>query len=367
MATTENPGASGLEETRKQAEIKLEPELRPIAEHTLAVFELAAKKAIAHHAAPKQYPLPAGSGHPEQLMYARLKQRPADKSAHAAKLVMPSLSGGLVPAVGGRPAIDLRRPEPVAQQLDRLAPPASINPEALLAGTVDGAAAAPKAAAAVAPYTRVELRLRKVVCVEESNEWGSDELDLAGLSIDATGDTRKLTRFRVHSDFDSGEVDYNPPKTLASFPFAADNTIKIDGKTKSVGYPRSYFVTFMPAEIDNGGFPDFATQMYEKAKVLVTAYIAKAVGAYFGGALGAVIGAAVGKIVGWVMDKLFGLLVTWWEDDMFIPLTSTAKVLGLTADFKGKVGGTAVTSPRRLVWKQHGAEYEFHYEWVLVH
>jgi hypothetical protein len=123
----------------------------------------------------------------------------------------------------------------------------------------------------------------------------------------------------------------------------------------------------MPAEIDNGGFPDFATQMYEKAKVLVTAYVAKAVGAWFGGALGAVIGAAVGKIVGWVMDKLFDLLVRWWEDDMFTPYTSTAKVLGLTADFKGKVGGTAVTSPRRLVWKQHGAEYEFHYEWVLVH
>ncbi len=369
MAATQKPGASNLSEMRKQAKIELEPELRPIAERALAVFELAAKKAIAHEAAPKLYPLPAGSGHPEQIMYARLRQRPNDKRARAAKQVMPTLSGGVTPAIPGLGAgrgIDLRNPAPIADQVDQLAPTLALKPEALLAGWVDGPAGAPKAAAAVAPFTKVELRLHKVVCVSESDEWGSDELDLAGLSIDATGDTRKLARFRVHSDFDTGEkVVYNPPKVFASFPFAPDNTITINGKTKTTGWPRSYYVTFMPAEIDNGGFPDFASALYEKAKVIVTAYIAKAVGAYFGGAVGAVIGAAVGKLVGWVMDKLFDVLVSWWEDDMFVPLTSTAKVLGPTVDFKGKVGGSAVTSQRMLWWKQHGAHLEFHYEWGL--
>lgn len=367
MAVTPQPPASSLEEMRKQADVELEPALRPLAEQALAVFELAAKKAIAHDQAPKQYPLPKGGGHPEQILAARLRQRPADKRKRAAQQVMPTISGGRVPAVlpglATRPAIDLRTPVPISDQIAGVAPKLGLKPEALADARPVAAAAA---AATVLPYTRVELRLRKVVCVDETRELGSDEFDLAGVTIDASGDTGKLARFRVSSDFDSGEkVVYTPPKTLAVYRFSADKTITIDGVTKNVGWPRYNHFTFLPAEIDNGGFPDFAAQLYEKAKVIVTAYVAKAVGSALGGAVGAVIGAIVGKVTAWVMDKLFGLLVRWWEDDMFIPLTSKVKVHSPTADLNGKVGGPAVTSQRMFWWKQHGGHYEIHFEWAL--
>ena len=216
------------------------------------------------------------------------------------------------------------------------------------------------------PYTGVELRIHKVVCREETNEWGSDEFELSGVSIDATGDTRQLSRFRVSSDFDSGEkVTYSPPKIFATFPFSADNRITLNGKTKTVGWPRNYYVTFLPAEIDNGGFPTFAAELYKKAKEMVTKYVAQAVGAYFGGAVGAAIGLAVGKIVGWVMDKLFDLLVRWWEDDIFIPLTSTVEGARRERRLQGQGRRAAITSPRMLWWKQHGGHYEVHYDWHL--
>ena len=78
-----------------------------------------------------------------------------------------------------------------------------------------------------------------MVCVDETRELGSDEIDLAGVSIDATGDPRKLSRFTVHSDMDSGDkVVYNPPRVFARFPFAADTQIKVDGKLQPVGWPR---------------------------------------------------------------------------------------------------------------------------------
>ena len=222
------PADPGLAETRKQVKIELEPELRPIAERALAVLELAAKKAIAHDAAPKEYPMPAGTGHLEQLMYARLEQRPADRRKSSAAQVMPTLRSGAaaVPGLGPKATIDLAhrrsrsstrsarsrrwRSTPTASW----APPATARPRSR-----------PPPKTVIVPYTGVELRIHKVVCREETNEWGSDEFELSGVSIDATGDTRQLSRFRVSSDFDSGEkVTYSPPKIFASFPFSSDNT-----------------------------------------------------------------------------------------------------------------------------------------------
>ena len=66
------------------------------------------------------------------------------------------------------------------------------------------------------------------------------------------------------------------------------------------------------------------------------------------------------------MDKVFAYLVKLWEDDAFIPLTSTVKLASATADFKGKTGGAAVKSSRMWWWKQHGGHYEVYYDWRLT-
>ena len=344
--------------------IKLEPELRGIAEQALAALELASQKALAHEASPKQYPMPKGSGHLEQLMHARLRQRPAATRRAAVAQILPRLQSGgsnfapsLTPGLGPAAGVDLRSTTPVADQLERKVPVASFKPQD------DTAVAASKAAL----FTALELRLTKVVCVDETNELGSDEIDLAGVSIDATGDPRKLPRFTVHSDMDSGDkVIYNPPRVFARFPFAADTQIRIDGKIKPVGWPRSHQVTFLLCEVDNGGFPDFVTAVYEKLRTLVAAWVAKAVGAWIGGPIGAAVGAAIGKIAGWVMDKGFAYLVRIWEDDAFTPVTSTIELDGPDRELNGKRGGTVVTSARRWTWKQHGGHYQLYLDWHLT-
>src|ERR1044071_6528267 len=89
MTVTRGAAAPILDETSKQGAIKLEPELRPIAEQALAAFQLAATKAVAHDAAPAEYPLPAGSDHLEQIMHSRLSQRPATKRKRAQTQVLP--------------------------------------------------------------------------------------------------------------------------------------------------------------------------------------------------------------------------------------------------------------------------------------
>ncbi len=351
-------------DAHQEQTIELEPELRGIAQQALAALELASQKALAHEASPKHYPMPKGSGHLEQLMHARLRQRPAATRRRAVAEILPRLQSGgsnfapsLAPGLGPAAGVDLRSTTPVADQLQRKVPIAPFKPQD------DTTAAATRAT----PFTALELRLTKVVCVDETRELGSDEIDLAGVSIDATGDPRKLPRFTVHSDMDSGDkVIYNPPRVFARFPFAADTQIKIDGKIKPVGWPRSHQVTFLLCEVDNGGFPDFVTAVYEKLRTLVAAWVAKAVGAWIGGPIGAAVGAAIGKIAGWVMDKGFAYLVRIWEDDAFTPVTSTIELDGPDRDLNGKRGGTAVTSARRWTWKQHGGHYQLYLDWHLT-
>jgi hypothetical protein len=63
----------------------------------------------------------------------------------------------------------------------------------------------------------------------------------------------------VSDSFDTGDVvAYAPPRTFAAFNFAADDmVIDKDGKLQPLGWPRRYYATFLLAETDNGGFPDW--------------------------------------------------------------------------------------------------------------
>jgi hypothetical protein len=203
---------------------------------------------------------------------------------------------------------------------------------------------------------RLQLRIHKVKCLDETDgflgsEAGDDEIDLGGTTVDETGDTKKVTPFRVGSSFDDGEqVVFSPPRRFAMF-----------NLTEGTAFPKSYFVTLVLAEVDMGGLPDFLNQLLNWVKTKVVAALTAAIGGAIGasgGPIGAIIGAAVGAVVGLV----FELFKSIWEDDVFKPATVSVSIPSLNARWSGKTD-----SPEGSVtFSGHGGKYQLTYDWQLL-
>ena len=103
--------------------------------------------------------------------------------------------------------------------------------------------------------TKLELRIHKVRCDDETNgflgsEAGSDEIDLGGTTVDESGDTHKVSPFRVASFGDDGDQKvFSPPRRFTFF-----------NLTEGTAFPKGYVATLVLAEIDSGGFNDFLRQ-----------------------------------------------------------------------------------------------------------
>ena len=138
-------------------------------------------------------------------------------------------------------------------------------------------AATPPAAAAQR-LTKLELRIHKVRCDDETNgflgsEAGSDEIDLGGTTVDESGDTHKVSPFRVASFGSDGDQKvFSPPRRFTFF-----------NLTEGTDFPKGYVATLVLAEIDSGGFNDFLKKLMEKVRERVIAYLTAAIG----GAIGA--------------------------------------------------------------------------------
>jgi hypothetical protein len=360
----------------------LPEQLRPIAEQLLLETRIAAEKAVAHISAPRTYPLPQRGDEPtlEHVLVQRLKERPASSRKRAEDQIMPSVradAASRAKRYGELANIDLRSTTPIAVQAARLDTGLTLSTEALLASagaTSDSAArqsppdATAGAAGAVPTFKRLQVLLRTVKCWDETNpEIGGDRIMLAGIAHEPDGGIVKIAPFVVDDDFDDDEVkDYNPPKVLASFDLAADNTIVYKNKAIPVTWPRTYAFTFMLAEGDNGGFPGFVTDIYKEVQVKTQEKIAKYVkdglpidtGRYL---------ETVQDIVNSVLDKVLKWLSDWWEDDEFTPTAQNITLPNRTRDFNNvPMGPKRIRYPDRLVISGHGGVYHVYFAWQLV-
>jgi hypothetical protein len=229
------------------------------------------------------------------------------------------------------------------------------------------------------PYSAVALRLHRMFCVEETDGPGSDEIKLAGIATAPNGATRKIGPIMVSNDFDTGDfrefglvfdpgkvpplVDHGPTH-FAAFKYA-DDIVQVPGKGGvKVKWPRTYTVTFLLAEIDNGGFPEFIQDLYERVKGEAAKVIVAAILAGVGGIIGNVVGAAVGALVGWIIGELWEVIVQWWEDDVFVPITVATTRLH---QFHQYVNNTSKDSANQVVWwKGHGGHYRLEFDWIVI-
>ncbi len=180
-------------------------------------------------------------------------------------------------------------------------------------------------------------------------EAGEDEIYLGGTTVDESGDAEKVDPFLVRDDFEDGkEQTYLPPKQFTSFDL-----------TEGTDFPKSYFVTLVLAEVDNGGLPEVLHNLLmwvkEKVTTALTAAIVGGVIGASGGPVGAAIGAAVGAAVGLIVEFIKDI----WEDDAFKPATLRVDIPSLSA-------GDMTDTPESLItYRGHGGEYQVTYDWRI--
>ena len=92
--------------------------------------------------------MPKGTGHLEQLMHARLRQRSATTRRRAVAQIRPRLQPGganivasMAPGLGPAVGVDLRSATPVAEQIERRVPIAGFKPPVILPVQGNGATA----------------------------------------------------------------------------------------------------------------------------------------------------------------------------------------------------------------------------------
>lgn len=151
--------------------------------------------------------------------------------------------------------------------------------------------------AAGAKFKKVGLFIKEVHCIEETDEIGSDEINIGGNVIDADGKTTRLIdQFVVSSDFDEGEKKvYGSGKLFAEWKLINDNK-----------WPKAYASVMAMAEKDDGGFYNFLKEMWElvddKVKAAVTGAVGAAIGGAIGGVIGMIAGFVLGAFVGWLIN-----------------------------------------------------------------
>jgi hypothetical protein len=157
-------------------------------------------------------------------------------------------------------------------------------------------------------FKKMRLFINKVTCLEETDEIGSDEINLGGTVTTPFGKSSLVNQFEVSSDFDEDEVvDFGTSKVFATWNL----------ETKSVGFPYVYAAIIAMSEKDDGGFYEFLKKLWEQIDQEVKKAIAGLVGAAIGGALGTAfgpLGTAVGAIVGMLFGYLVGWIISWFDN-----------------------------------------------------
>ena len=341
--------------------------LKAIAKRVLSTLQVETEKSVAHFAEPGSYPLAADPQSVEQIMLARFRSLNPTKQQAAVVRAMASVKAN--PAqrktlYGDLGELNLKTATTIEAQVKALTFPATLKLPAGYLQThsaLHGQVLVPQPVIPPSPggltpqqtTTKLEFRVHRVRCVDETNpEWaGDDEIALGGISVDETGDTKKIAEFMVRNDFDDGEQKiYAPPKQFTWFSL-----------TEGTTWPKSYAVTLVLAEKDMGGLGDFINKLWQKIKSKVLEAVAAAIGAAIGSTVPG-LGTIVGGIVGWVLAKFIDWLIGLFQDDVFKPVTLSTSIPSLSARWPGN----KTDSPEGEVrFRGYGGEYRLVYDWRM--
>lgn len=352
-----------------------EPELRAVVEDVLAKFRYAYAAAAADERS-------AAPGSLDKLFRdflatrsapvrarARLKARtlleatPAQRRKNFGRYAALSLkdyaavgSDGVDERVG-RLEVD---PAALKKSFERLRTRISVMPPELPKPQRDGNGGVRNAdLAAGLAFQKMRLYIRKVRCKDETSDGGdSDEINLGGVKVGATGNVELIDQFRVSHDFDKGEtVDFGFSRKFCGWNI----------RTDTAGFPYIYTAVIVMAEKDDGGFEKMLKQLLKEIiKAIVNAALTLT-GSAIGGILGGLLAGPVGLLVGMGI----GLFIGWLFEDNADDLVAVHTVqMGLGACTKSYYDWARLTSaggaPMTVVFKGDGGRYEVDLAYKVV-
>ena len=209
-------------------------------------------------------------------------------------------------------------------------------------------------AAAAKPVRRLVLQIHEVKCVDETNSgtaeiFGGDEIDLAGISIDASGRVTRLPTLDLGGFSGDGKTKhFSPARTVATFEIR-----------KGMSFPQFYQVAFILAERDaGGGLGEVVDDLVEEARKKPIPVAAAAAGVLVPVAKAVLI--EVGTVI---IKKLPGLISKALDDDIFPTQVESLSLDSATFRFPG---GAATGPTERRNFKAHDGEYRITYSWRVV-
>ncbi len=345
----------------------IDPKLNFLAKRVANAGRLAAYLAVAQAGEPGTGNSTAPKSAIEAIVLSRFRAQPAIKQRRGiekAKAFMALPAKARARRFGELASIDLKSVKPIDEVALAMPIPAAMRLDAAhikrLAADpalfMDGFQR-PDAKGGFTPqvdFDNLRLRIRKVKCNDETDgflgsEAGDDEIKLGGIKIDETGDVNKLEAFLVGDSFDDGEsIVFNPPKKFASF----------DLREGGSNWPKTYYVSLVLAEADNGGLPSYLHDLYAYTKTKVEALLAQGGTA----ALGPELGKIAAAIVMAAFQALLDFFTALWEDDLFPVVTTYANIGSLNHVFSS--GGR--TSSEKSKWvKAHGGKYTMYWDWQV--
>lgn len=357
------------------------PTVKAVADEIVQIARLAIEKATLSSANPAEYKIAGGASSFESIFSKRfqsldpeLRQQAEFKLSRS--MARPSAKKIRTAELGRFGRIDLKKSGSVEQQVAALGPNKKLTMSKaqleslatpLLGPAIPTSAAVPTVflpGTFPLPETlysvpTLELRLHSLRCVDETgypwwfgSEPGEDEMDLGGTQIDAVGTTTAISKFRAGSSFDDGDVvTWNPPKPFAKF-----------NLTKGTDWPKSYFVVFALAEIDEGGFPEFLDELVKKVAAEVKKHLGALIGSIIGSS-GGLIGLLIGLVVGYAVDRIVEWLISVWEDDVFTPITVSVELASSRARWSN---GSYISPEIVSRFTGHDGEYHLAFEWRLI-
>ena len=340
-----------------------DPNIQRIAERIALEAQLAVEKVAASNADLSRYPLTSAKESIEQILKARFDALPQSVQQAASTYAITRISA---PAAereeryGDLARVDLTSATAIDAQAQALPFPEHLklpsdHPIVIFNLRRQGSAAPMLLRQQTS--SQLEFRIHKVKCLDETDgflgsEAGDDEIYLGGATVDESGDAEKVDAFLVRDDFEDGvEQVYSPPKQFASFAL-----------TEGTDFPKSYFITLVLFEEDNGGIPELLEKLLvwikEKVTSAITSAIVGGVIGASGGPIGAAIGAGVGVAVGLITDFIREI----WKDDQFMPATLRIDI----PSYAHRFANEATESPKgQITYKGHGGEYEVIFDWHL--
>lgn len=242
-------------------------------------------------------------------------------------------------------------------------------------------------------YERLAFHLNSVKCVEDTNEFDSDEIRIGGQLIRPDGVVTQIASHLVHDDFDAGEMRNYDSSACIGLSASAREALEQLGACNgtmsdpwagrvlasaplTAPWPGSFGLVLLMVEEDHGGMNELLTELYQRIQDELRQAIAdlgEAAGDAVAEYLGEDVGAIVSEIIVWVLTELVSWIVSLFDnvDDpiagkswlVTLPNRTREAIDALASGGVDTPGESCGSTIKKLTFEGDGGRYEARLHW----